>query len=116
MRIPRLPSRVMKALGIEWAGGQVPRALRLAQDNWCAPLDYQELCPRDCRLCEAKLVDVAVTARRETRTSLIGLWKVKLRDAASRAIEDGRAQKPEAETSSTVAEAAARMLQEMGIG
>ena len=116
MRISRFPSRVMKALGIEWAGGQVPRALKLTQMEWCSPLDYQGLCPKNCRLCEARLADVATLTKRGARSSLLGLWKVKLRDASSRAIEKGRAKKPKAESTGTLAEAAARMLQELGIG
>jgi len=104
----------MQALGIDWAGGQVPRTIKLAQDNWCSPLDYQELCPKDCRLCEAKLVDIATLTRQQARINLMGLWKYKLRDAASIAIEEGRAKKPE--DTGTLAEAAARMLQELGIG
>ena len=116
MRISRLPSRVMKALGIEWAGGQVPRALKLIQTEWCSPLDYHELCPKDCPQCEAKLTGVATTTRQQARINLMGLWKVKLRDASSRAIEEGRAKKPKAESTGTLAEAAARMLQELGIG
>ncbi len=117
MRISRLPSGVMKALGIEWAGGQVPNALKLTQTEWCSPLDYQGLCPKDCRLCEGKLAGVAMTTRQQARISLMGLWRVKLRDASSRAIEEGRAKKPgEAEFTGTLAEAAARMLRELGIG
>jgi hypothetical protein len=117
MHISRLPSRVMKVLGLDWAGGQVPRALKLVQTDWCSPLDYQELCPKDCRQCEAKLASVALTTRQQARISLMGLWKIKLRDASSRAIEEGRAQKPgEAEFTGTLAEAAARMLQELGVG
>ncbi len=116
MHISRLPSRVMKALGIEWTGGQVPRALKLVQTEWCSPLDYQGLCPKDCRQCEAKLAGVAMTTRQQVRINLMGLWKVKLRDASSRAIEEGRAKNPKVESTGTLAEAAARMLQELGIG
>ena len=115
MRISRLPSRVMKALGIDWAGGSVTNALKLTQQEWCSPLDYQELCPKDCRLCGAKLTGVAMTTRQQARISLMGLWKVKLRDASSRAIEEGRAKKKPAETG-TMADAVAQMLQELGDG
>jgi hypothetical protein len=115
MHISRLPSRVMKALGIDRT--QYANALKLIQAHWCAPLGYQELCPKTCEQCEAKLMEVAAAARRQSSINLMGLWKYKLRHAASIAIEEGRAGKPEAAgLAGTVAEAAARMLQEMGLG
>jgi hypothetical protein len=115
MRLSRLPSRVMKALGIDWPGGQVPNALKLVQAQWCAPLDYQTLCPRDCRLCEAKLADIARITNQNATRSKMGLWKFVLREEASIKIEEARSKKG-SQAGGSLAEAAAQMLQEMGVG
>ncbi len=115
MRLSRLPSRVMRALGIDWSGGQVPHALKLIQVNWCAPLDYQHLCPQDCRLCEAKLADIARLTSEGATVSKMGLWKFKLREEASIKTEEAR-QPQKSQAGGTLAEAAAQMLQEMGVG
>jgi hypothetical protein len=114
MRLSRLPSRVMKALGIDRRN--YANALKLIQVNWCAPLDYQGFCPKNCQLCEPKLINLATETRQRASINLMGLWKFKLREAASIAIEEGRAKKSETEPTGTVAEAAARMLQELGVG
>ncbi len=114
MRISRLPSGMMEVLGINRK--LYANTLKLIQVHWCSPLDYQGLCPGDCERCHAKLLELAAATRRQASINLMGLWKYKLRDAASIATEAGRAEAESTGITATVAEAAARMLQEMGLG